>query len=66
MSEHYRVKLDCDECSVPLVVTTLFVGSNWELIANLRCPKCNNTGHCYLDICELVAKAREAAGVLLT
>lgn len=62
MSGYYRVKLDCDKCSSPFVVTTLFVGADWQFVCNLSCPKCNRTGHCELDISELVAKAREADG----
>lgn len=62
----YRVKLDCDECGAPFKVANLYVGSNWEFVCNLECTECKRNGHCELDICELVARAREADGVLLT
>jgi hypothetical protein len=62
----YRVKLDCDKCASPFVVTTLFVGADWQFVCNLECPNCKRTGHCELEICELIARAREADGALLT
>lgn len=60
----YRVPLYCPKCQKGLVAFDVAVGPEWGLALNVRC-ECGFEGGVELDMCDLVARAREECGMVL-